>query len=107
MVALNNERRKLNGAKKTTIYLNVRIYLAIKWAFKETDFSLIQLKRREEVEWEYRFFLTNCNLIENFEMKRSESDDRQHGFNEEDTQLGNFFLFFLFQIGSRFFHVRG
>lgn len=44
VVALNNERRKLNGAQKITIYLDENIYLATKWAFKEIHLSLIELK---------------------------------------------------------------
>lgn len=44
LVALNNERKKLKHAQKITIFLREEIYLATKWAFNETNFSLIQLK---------------------------------------------------------------
>lgn len=44
LVALNNERKKLKGAQKITIYLREEIHLATKRAFNETNFSLIQLK---------------------------------------------------------------
>lgn len=44
LVALNNERKRLKGAQKITIYFREKIYLATKRAFNETNFSLIQLK---------------------------------------------------------------
>lgn len=44
LVALNNERKKLKGADKITIYLSEEIYLTTKRAFNETNFNLIQLK---------------------------------------------------------------
>lgn len=53
--ALNREREKLARARKITIYVQQDVYLATKWAFGETDFSLIQLKREETDEWEQDF----------------------------------------------------
>lgn len=48
--ALNLEREKLIEAQKVTIYVKEKIYVATKWALKETDFSLIKLKRIESGE---------------------------------------------------------
>lgn len=48
--ALNIERKKLPNAKKITIYVNEQVYLATKWAFKNTDLSLIRLKRIESFQ---------------------------------------------------------
>lgn len=45
IVTLNIDRMKLPNAMKTTIYVEDGMFLAIKWAHKETDLSLIRLKR--------------------------------------------------------------
>lgn len=44
LVAFNNERKRLKGAQKITIYLHEKICLATKWAKSETNLSLFQLK---------------------------------------------------------------
>ena len=41
LVALNNERQKLPNARKVTIYIAEKVYLATKWANHTTDLSLI------------------------------------------------------------------
>ncbi|XP_055308532.1 uncharacterized protein LOC129572571 [Sitodiplosis mosellana] len=46
IAALNKERRKLVGARKVTIYVNERVYLATKWATPDTSLELIELKRQ-------------------------------------------------------------
>lgn len=45
IVTLNIDRMKLPNAIKTTIYVEDGMYLTTKWAYKETDLSLIRLKR--------------------------------------------------------------
>ncbi|XP_031622120.1 uncharacterized protein LOC116340070 [Contarinia nasturtii] len=67
VVAMNNERKKLNGAHKVTIYLEEKDYLAkdheerdyffIKWKHNKTDFGLIEVKRKESYEgvWDHTF----------------------------------------------------
>ncbi|XP_055310989.1 uncharacterized protein LOC129573877 [Sitodiplosis mosellana] len=45
--ALNKERKKLEGARKVTIYVDEDVYLATKWAKAETSVDLIEIKRKE------------------------------------------------------------
>ncbi|XP_031633930.1 uncharacterized protein LOC116347479 [Contarinia nasturtii] len=51
LFALNKERAKLVGAHKITIYVEEDVYLATKWAMKQTDFSLIEMKRSTSYDW--------------------------------------------------------
>lgn len=44
---LNNEREKLENARKVTIYVEEETYLATKWTTTETNYSLIELRRTE------------------------------------------------------------
>lgn len=53
--ALNGERQQLPNARKITLYVQEKIYLATKWAMKETDLELIRLKRIESFEWQHDF----------------------------------------------------
>ncbi|XP_055306372.1 uncharacterized protein LOC129570697 isoform X2 [Sitodiplosis mosellana] len=46
IAALNKDRKKLAGARKLTIYVNERVYLATKWATTDTSLELIELKRQ-------------------------------------------------------------
>lgn len=48
---LNQEREKLIGARKLTIYVKEKIYLATKWELTETNIGLIRLKREESCDW--------------------------------------------------------
>lgn len=50
--ALNEEREKILGAQKISIYVNEVVYLATKWTMKTIDFSLIELRRFDSYEWE-------------------------------------------------------
>lgn len=43
-LALNEQRKKLAGARKVTIYVDEKIFLKMKWSSK-LNFSMIQLKR--------------------------------------------------------------
>lgn len=52
LTALNNEREKLAGACKTTIYVDEYTFLTTKWASLKTNLSLIELKRMEACCWE-------------------------------------------------------
>lgn len=56
LYALNRERERLTNACKTTLYVKETIYLATKWALKETDLGLIRLKRSESFEWRHHYF---------------------------------------------------
>lgn len=49
LTALNNERKKLEGAKKIRIFIEEDIFLLNKWK-QEINLSLIELKR--EHSWE-------------------------------------------------------
>lgn len=44
--ALKKERKKLEGARKVTIYVDEDVYLATKWASSQTTFDLIEIKRK-------------------------------------------------------------
>lgn len=54
--ALNKEREKLPDAQKITPYIEEDNYLATKWAFGETDFGLIRMKKHTSYEWKHDFF---------------------------------------------------
>lgn len=45
IVALNKERKKLNGARKVTIYVDESLYLTTKWVTSTTALEMIELKR--------------------------------------------------------------
>lgn len=49
--ALNKKREQLVGARKIRIYVNEDFYLALKMTQKSVNFSLIELKRYESIEW--------------------------------------------------------
>lgn len=52
LAVLNEARTILAIDLKVTIYVPERVYLATKWAMKETDFGMIKLRRIES---------TNCD----------------------------------------------
>lgn len=45
LLELNNQREKLNGAQKVTIYVEEKVFLATKWAAVKINFHLIEMKR--------------------------------------------------------------
>lgn len=45
LFALNKEREKLVSAQKIMIYVDDDVYLATKWAMKQTDYRMIEMKR--------------------------------------------------------------
>lgn len=47
---LNKVRDKMLEARKVTIYVEEDIFLASKWAVKDTDLDLIRLMRKESYE---------------------------------------------------------
>lgn len=49
--ALNKQRAQLAGAHKINIYVREKIYLATKWAMKQTMFEFIEMKRIESHNW--------------------------------------------------------
>ncbi|XP_031638040.1 uncharacterized protein LOC116350393 [Contarinia nasturtii] len=51
LLTLNKERKKLFAAQKITIYAEEHVYLATKWAMKQTDFKLIEMKRITSYDW--------------------------------------------------------
>lgn len=55
LLTLNRTREQLTDAKKMTLYVTDRIYLATKWAMKGTDFGFIRLKRLSSYEWHHDF----------------------------------------------------
>lgn len=55
IVALNNARKQLEGARKLTLYVPEQVYLATKRIGNETKLDLIELKRRESHHWDNEF----------------------------------------------------
>lgn len=55
LLALNKEREKLAFAKKVLIYVREEIFLATKWAMKQTEFKLIEMKRIDSYDWNMAF----------------------------------------------------
>lgn len=51
----NRQREPLVDPQKITLYVNEKVYLATKWASKETNHPLICLKRIGSFEWEHDF----------------------------------------------------
>ncbi|XP_055301582.1 uncharacterized protein LOC129568074 isoform X1 [Sitodiplosis mosellana] len=49
--ALNRDRKKLDGARKITIFIDEHVFLATKWATERTEFSLIEIQRGYTREW--------------------------------------------------------
>ncbi|XP_055307186.1 uncharacterized protein LOC129571411 [Sitodiplosis mosellana] len=54
--ALNQERKQLIDAKKITIYIREKLFLAIKLATTNTDFEFIEIQRLETIDWENAFY---------------------------------------------------
>lgn len=52
LLALNEERRKLPGAEKITMYVKEKYYLATKWKFGVADLEFIRLKRENSFNWD-------------------------------------------------------
>lgn len=52
VTALNEERKKLDWACKTTIYIDEEVYLTSKWAHYSINLNFIELKRFESIEWD-------------------------------------------------------
>lgn len=50
IAALNEERKQLEGARKVTIFIDERVYLATKWAINGMEFDLIELRRTSSHE---------------------------------------------------------
>lgn len=57
LLALNKERSKLPDARKITLYVEERHYLATKWAIKEIDLEYIRLRRKQSFDWHHNFRL--------------------------------------------------
>lgn len=51
--ALNEERGKMTGARKVTVFVEEQVYLATKWALKETNFELVRLMRLGAIDCVY------------------------------------------------------
>lgn len=47
VVKLNNERKKLQGARRVTMYVNDDVYLATKWSTPETILEFIEIRRQQ------------------------------------------------------------
>ncbi|XP_055309899.1 uncharacterized protein LOC129573434 [Sitodiplosis mosellana] len=52
---MNDEREKLFGAHKVTIFVEENVYLYTKWAMKSTNLTFVELKRSESYEWSHHF----------------------------------------------------
>lgn len=53
LIQMNQERKKLAGARKVAIYLCENNFLASKWGIKKTNLEMIELRRFESFEWNY------------------------------------------------------
>lgn len=52
VAALNEERKKLEGARKVTIYVIEDIYLRTKWSTHSINLNLVEIRRFESVDWD-------------------------------------------------------
>lgn len=52
---LNREREKLDDPEIVFVYVPEDVYLATKWTLRDTDLSLIRLKRNLSIEWNHDF----------------------------------------------------
>lgn len=52
---MNKVRGKLYGARKVTIYVKERIFLATKFATNNKDYEFVEIKRAESYQWEHHF----------------------------------------------------
>lgn len=50
LLTLNNERKKLIGAQKVTIYVSEEVYFATKWSTMDTKLELIDMERTDSYE---------------------------------------------------------
>lgn len=53
ILAMDDERKKLEQASKVTIYFEERDFLKLKWKYGKSDFGLIEIKRKESYDGEY------------------------------------------------------
>ena len=53
ILAMNNDRKKLERASKVTIYFEEKDYLRLKWKYGKSNFGLIELKRKESYDGVY------------------------------------------------------
>lgn len=51
LMELNEEREKLDEAEKVNIYVNERLFLALKWTRKTIELPLIEIRRCDSLEW--------------------------------------------------------
>lgn len=60
----NEEREKLAGAFKVTIYVDEDIYLATKWATNKTNYDFVEIKRLTSYEWhnDFEFNVVNSQI---------------------------------------------
>lgn len=58
LAMLNEERAKLFGARKITIYVDHNMFLATKWTTRngDTNLSFIEMKRSSSIKWKPDYF---------------------------------------------------
>lgn len=54
--ALNEKRKELVGAGIITIFVKETVFLTTKWANAKTNCSLVELKRNQSIEKDFKFF---------------------------------------------------
>lgn len=56
-VTMSNERKRLHGAHKVSIYVEEKDFLMVKWKYNKSDFGLIEIKRKESYDgvWDRTF----------------------------------------------------
>lgn len=59
LATLNEKRKQLNGARKVTIFIDEKVYLATKWAMNAKEFNLIEIRRGSAHEWGHQFIPEN------------------------------------------------
>lgn len=52
---LNEEREKLNGARKITIYVPDNVFLATKWTNGDINLNMIEMKRTDSYQWDQHY----------------------------------------------------
>lgn len=55
LIALNNERKQVNGACKVSIFVDEKVFVATRWTFENINLSYMEMKRLHSTEWNEDF----------------------------------------------------
>lgn len=56
---VNEEREKLKGACRVTLFIDEKVYLPTKWAMNGKEFRLIEIRRTSSHRWGHQFIPEN------------------------------------------------